>query len=97
MFLSGGFSILLAGLFLSLIAVLIFSRKLKWFARLHSDTRSEGRRTRVFAPLVSLLVPSLVLSLVMYLLDAIFRAALGTSTGARHSIVMPRISTQILP
>ena len=103
MFLSGGFSILLVGLFLLLIAVLIFHRRLDFFTqtqvvgRLPGDIRSEGGRSRVFAPLVSMLALSLVLSLVMYLLNATFQAALDTSTGAKRSIVMQRISTQILP
>ena len=71
MFVSGGLSILLAVLFLLLVAILVFSRKLTWFGQLPGDIRYEGRRTRVYAPLGSMLLLSLVLSLVMYLLSAI--------------------------
>ena len=72
MFISSGILILLALIFLTIIGFLIFSRRLKWFGRLPGDIRYEGRRTRVYAPLASMLLLSLVLSLVMYLLGAIF-------------------------
>lgn len=72
MFISGGVSILLALIFLTVIGFLIFSRRLTRFGRLPGDLRYEGRRTRVYAPLASMLLLSLVLSLVMYLLGAIF-------------------------
>ena len=73
MFISGGIFILLALIFLTIIGVLIFSRRrLKWFGRLPGDIRYEGQRTRVYAPLASMLLLSLVLSLVLYLLGAIF-------------------------
>lgn len=73
MFISGGIFILLALIFLTIIGFLIFSRRrLAWFGRLPGDMRYEGRRTRVYAPLASMLLLSLVLSLVMYLLGAIF-------------------------
>jgi hypothetical protein len=73
MFISGGISIALALIFLTVVGFLIFSRRrLTWFGRLPGDIRYEGRRTRVYAPLASMLILSLVLSLVMYLLSAIF-------------------------
>jgi uncharacterized membrane protein SpoIIM required for sporulation len=71
-FIPGGIFILLALIFLTIIGFLIFSRRLKWFGRLPGDIRYEGQRTRVYAPLASMLLLSLVLSLVMYLLGAIF-------------------------
>jgi hypothetical protein len=72
-FISGGVFILLALIFLTIIGVLIFSRRrLAWFGRLPGDIRYEGQRTRVYAPLASMILLSLVLSLVMYLLGAIF-------------------------
>lgn len=72
MFVSGGLSILLAVLFVLAVGLLIFSRKLTWFGRLPGDIRYEGQRTRVYAPLVSMLLLSLVFSLAMYLLSVIF-------------------------
>jgi hypothetical protein len=72
MFFSGGLTILLAVIFLAGFGLLIFSGRLSWFGRLPGDIRYEGRRTRVYAPLVSMLLLSLVFSLVMFLLSAIF-------------------------
>jgi hypothetical protein len=72
-FISSGIFVLLALIFLTIIGFLIFSRRsLKWFGRLPGDMRYEGRRMGVYAPLASMLLLSLVLSLVMYLLGAIF-------------------------
>jgi hypothetical protein len=71
MFTSGGLFILLAFVLLA-VGLLVFSRKLTWFGRLPGDIRYEGRRTRVYAPLVSMLLLSLILSLVLSLLSAIF-------------------------
>jgi hypothetical protein len=50
----------------------MLSRKLAWFGQLPGDIRYEGRRTRACAPLGSMLLLSLVLSLLTYLLSAIF-------------------------
>jgi hypothetical protein len=72
MFMSGGMAILLALGFLAVIGFLIFSRRLTWFGRLPGDIRYKGQHTRVYAPLVSMLLLSLVFSLMMYLLSAIF-------------------------
>ncbi len=72
MFVSDGLSILLALIFLMVLGFLIFSGKLLWFGRLPGDIRYEGRRTRVYTPLVSMLLLSLVFSLIMFLLRAIF-------------------------
>lgn len=65
--------ILLTLIFLTIIGFLIFSRRrLKWFGRLPGDIRYEGQRTRVYAPLASMLLLSPVLSLVVNLLGVIF-------------------------
>jgi len=71
-FIPSGIFILLALIFLTIIGFSIFSRRLTWVGRLPGDIRHEGRRTRVYAPLASMLLLSLVLSLVMYLLGVIF-------------------------
>jgi len=72
MFFSGGLPVLLLTILLLFVGLLFFSRKLSWFGRLPGDIRYEGRRTRVYAPLVSMLLLSLVLSLVLTLLSAFF-------------------------
>lgn len=72
MFISGGLLFLLALIILLFFGLLMFSDKLSWFGRLPGDIRYEGRRTRVYAPLASMLLISLLLSLVLSLLSAIF-------------------------
>ena len=72
MFISGGLPLLLALTLVLLVVLLFFSRKLNWFGRLPGDIRYEGSRTRVYAPLGSMLLLSLILSLVLTLLSAIF-------------------------
>jgi hypothetical protein len=72
MFISAGMTIILALGFFAVMGFLIFSRRLTWFGRLPGDIRYGGRRTRVYAPLVSMLLLSLLFSLMMYLLGAIF-------------------------
>jgi hypothetical protein len=72
MFTSGGLPVLLALTLLLLFGLLLFSRRLSWFGRLPGDVRYEGRRTRVYAPLVSMLLLSLALSLALTVLSAIF-------------------------
>lgn len=72
MFGSGGLPVLMAVTLLLLVGLLFFTRRLSWFGRLPGDIRYEGRRTRVYAPLVSMLLLSLVLSLALSILSAIF-------------------------
>jgi hypothetical protein len=54
------------------VGFLVFSGRLSWFGRLPGDIRYEGQRTRVYAPLASMLLLSLILSLALTLLSAIF-------------------------
>ena len=72
MFTSGGLPLLLALALVLLVGLLLFSRKLPWFGRLPGDIRYEGRRTRVYAPLVSMLLLSLILSLALSLMSVFF-------------------------
>ncbi|HEX8163915.1 MAG TPA: DUF2905 family protein [Pyrinomonadaceae bacterium] len=59
------------GLLVILILVGLLARAgvLSWFGRLPGDIRHEGARTRVYAPLTSMLILSLLLSLAVYLLS----------------------------
>jgi uncharacterized protein HemY len=52
-----------------LIGLGIWSGALGWFGRLPGDIRIERDSVRVYVPLASMLVISLVLSLIMYLLN----------------------------
>jgi hypothetical protein len=61
---------LLMGLGLALVVagLLVWSGALSWFGRLPGDLRIERPQVRVYVPLTSMLLVSLVLSLVMALI-----------------------------
>ena len=61
-----------AGLLLVLVGVLIYSGALSWFGRLPGDIRVEGDRVRFYAPIVSMLLISVVLSLLLWLVRRFF-------------------------
>jgi di/tricarboxylate transporter len=65
---STGLLIILLGVGVIVVGVLIHAGALSWFGRLPGDVRYEGGRTRVYAPVVSMLILSLVVSLFVYLL-----------------------------
>jgi cobalamin synthase len=56
------------GICLVLVGLLVFSGALNWFGRLPGDIRYEGANTRVYFPLVSMLIISLVASLLLYVI-----------------------------
>jgi uncharacterized membrane protein len=64
---SVGFVIVVVGLVAVVIGLLVASGALSWFGRLPGDIRVEGERTRVYVPIVSMLVISVVLSLLLAL------------------------------
>lgn len=66
---SPGPFIVLAGVFIVLIGLGVWSGALGWFGRLPGDIRIERESTRIYVPLASMLVLSLVLSLIMYLIN----------------------------
>ncbi|HET6891699.1 MAG TPA: DUF2905 domain-containing protein [Pyrinomonadaceae bacterium] len=67
-----GVLVVVGGICLILVGLLIYSGGLNWFGRLPGDIRYEGERTRVYVPIVSMLIISLVLSLILYLLRRFF-------------------------
>ncbi|HXT63238.1 MAG TPA: DUF2905 domain-containing protein [Pyrinomonadaceae bacterium] len=67
-----GLLAVIAGGALVVIGLLIYSGALNWFGRLPGDIRYEGEHTRVYFPLVSSLLASVVLSLLIYLLRRFF-------------------------
>ena len=69
---SVGVLVLVAGVALVLLGILIYSGVLSWFGRLPGDIRHEGAHTRVYIPIVSSLLVSVVLSLLFYLLRRFF-------------------------
>jgi hypothetical protein len=65
---SPGPLLVVLGIALVLVGLIVWSGGLAWFGRLPGDIRIERDSVRVYLPLVSMLVISLVLSLVMYLI-----------------------------
>jgi hypothetical protein len=66
---SPGPIIVMAGVALVLVGLAVWSGALGWFGRLPGDIRIERDSMRIYIPLVSMLVISVVLSLLMYLLN----------------------------
>ncbi len=69
---NAGLLIVIAGGALVVVGLLVYSGALSWFGRLPGDIRYEGEHTRVYFPLVSSLLASVVLSLLIYLLRRFF-------------------------
>ena len=60
------------GVALILIGLLFWSGSLSWFGRLPGDIRIERESVRIYIPIVSMLLVSIVLSLVLYLVQRFF-------------------------
>lgn len=69
---SAGPAIVVAGLVIVVVGLVAWSGGLSWFGRLPGDVRIERESTRVYAPIVSMLVLSLVASLVLYVVRRFF-------------------------
>ena len=63
-----GLLVVIGGIGVIVIGLLIYSGGLNWFGRLPGDIRYEGENTRIYFPIVSMLIVSLALSLVFYLI-----------------------------
>jgi hypothetical protein len=70
--LSPGTILIALGVGLILVGLLIWSGSLTWFGRLPGDIRIERETVRVFIPITSMLLISVVLSLVLYLVRRFF-------------------------
>ena len=55
------------GLVLVVVGLLVWSGGLGWFGRLPGDIRIERDQVRIYVPIVSMLLVSLVLSGILYL------------------------------
>jgi len=66
--------LVLAGLGMAFIGLLIwlFGDKLNWFGNLPGDIRVERQNFRFYAPLVSMLLVSILLSGILWLIRRIF-------------------------
>lgn len=66
---SPGPLLVVIGLVVVLIGLAVWSGALSWFGRLPGDIRIERESTRVYIPLASMLLISVVLSVLMYLIN----------------------------
>ena len=60
------------GVGLILIGLLFWSGSLAWFGRLPGDIRIERDSVRIYVPIVSMLLVSVVVSVVLYLVRRFF-------------------------
>ena len=67
-----GLLVVIAGGALLVLGVLIYSGALSWFGRLPGDIHYESENTRVYFPILSSLLASVVLSVLFYLLRRFF-------------------------
>ena len=67
-----GLMIIVGGICLVFGGLLIYTGWFSWFGRLPGDVRYESDHVRVYAPIVSMLIVSLVLSLLFYFLRRFF-------------------------
>ena len=60
------------GVGLILIGLLFWSGSMSWFGKLPGDIRIERETVRIYVPIVSMLLVSVVVSLVLYLVRRFF-------------------------
>jgi membrane protein implicated in regulation of membrane protease activity len=65
---SAGTLIIAVGVVVVIVGVLVTTGAFSWFGRLPGDLRLGGGRTRVFVPITSMLIVSVVLSILLTLL-----------------------------
>ncbi len=65
--------VVLAGIVVVVLGVLVWAGGLSWFGRLPGDVRVERGNVRVYVPLVSMLLVSVVATLVLTLVRYLFR------------------------
>lgn len=63
-----GLTVVAAGAVIVLVGLLIWSGALSWFGRLPGDIRIERPTVRVYVPITSMLIVSIVLSAVIAIL-----------------------------
>ena len=62
---SAGLLIVVGGLVLVVIGLLVWSGALSWFGRLPGDIRIERPNTRVYVPITSMVLLSVVISILL--------------------------------
>lgn len=69
---SAGLILIVLGVGAIILGALAYAGWLSWFGRLPGDIRYESDNVRVYVPIVSMLIASLLLSLLFYLLRRFF-------------------------
>lgn len=67
-----GLFILVGAALLAIIGLLVWTGAFSWFGRLPGDIRIEGERSRVYIPITSMLLLSIVLSIAFSLFRRLF-------------------------
>lgn len=67
-----GLVVIVGGLVVAFAGFLIYMGWLSWFGRLPGDIRYQSEHVRVYVPIVSMLLVSLLLSLLLYFLRRFF-------------------------
>ena len=67
-----GLLIVGAGLALALVGLVVYFGGFSWFGRLPGDIRYQGENTRVFVPITSMILASVVLTLLLNLVRRLF-------------------------
>jgi xanthine/uracil permease len=67
-----GLTIVVVGIVVMLVGLLVWAGGLSWFGHLPGDIRYEGKDTKVYVPLTSMLLISVVLSLLVWLARRLF-------------------------
>lgn len=66
---SAGPAIVIVGVAVVLLGLVVWSGGMGWFGRLPGDVRIERDSMRIYIPIVSMLLISIVLSLILYLIN----------------------------
>jgi uncharacterized membrane protein len=69
---SVGLLVVVGGIVVVVVGLLIYLGALRWFGRLPGDIRYESENVRVYIPIVSMLLVSVVLSVIFYLVRRLF-------------------------
>lgn len=67
-----GWIVIFAGLIIVVVGLLMLAGLFGWFGRLPGDIRLEGERSRVYIPVTSMILLSIVLSVILYLVRKFF-------------------------
>ena len=69
---SAGLILIVLGAGVVIVGLLVYSGWLSWFGKMPGDIRYESDHVRVYIPIVTMLIVSLVLSALFYLLRRFF-------------------------